>query len=143
MVDQKNHAESFSFELLVADCLSSDRESVAKELLWVLGAFNCLLDGVESASGHSDADYVFEVALAVALLKLLVDDVLHAAINLHSHIVEVLLGDTLADVEVDALVDESFCVEVVFGDVKSVTSLQGQSQRIIMLLQIVEDLGGD
>lgn len=126
MVNQKDHSEHLCLEILVTNGLSRDRESVAEKQLWGLGALNGLLDGIDSAGGHSDSDHVFEVALTVALFKFLVYNIFHSSINLYTQIVVILLSDTLADVEVDTFVDESFGVKVITGNIKAVSSFEGK-----------------
>jgi hypothetical protein len=124
LVDQKDHSEHLSLELFVANSLSRDCERVAEKQLWSLGALNGLLDGIDSARGHGDSDDMFEIALAVALFKFLVDNVFHPAVDLHTQIVVVLLSNSLTDVEVDTFVDESFGVQVVTGNIKAVSSFE-------------------
>lgn len=126
LVDQKDHSENLSLELLVANGLSCNRECVAEKQFWGLRALDSLLDGVDSAGRHGDSDNVFVVAFAVALFKFLVDNVFHSTVDLHTQIVKVLLGDPLADVEVDAFVDESFGVKVVTGNIKAVSGFKGK-----------------
>lgn len=144
LVDQEDHPQHFSFEFLVANGVVRNREGVAQKVLPLVRALDSLLNGIDTSCGHCDSNDMLVVAFAIALLELLVDDVFHAAVNLNRLIIVVDDSHTLLDVQVNALVDEGLRVEVVIeGDVEAVSSFERESQSFIVLLKVVEDLGGN
>lgn len=85
LVDQEDHAEDFGTELLILNSVNCDGENVAKHCFWVGTLLDGLLNSVNSSALESDANDVLEVALLETLVKLLVNDVFHARVNLRLH----------------------------------------------------------
>lgn len=142
-VNQKDHAKYLCAELLTLDRVSGDCEDISEHGLRIGTFFNCLLNRVDTATLKSDADDVFEVALAKALVELFVNDVFHARVNLSVHFFMVDELHTLLDINVNALSDESLCVLTVFVDVEVFTSFKGKTQRVICLVEVIKNFRSD
>ena len=116
-------------------------ESVAKFIFNVFGLFDGFADLVKAARLKSDADSLVELVILVASLEHLSNDVFHLCVDLNALLFPVNNGDSLLDVLIDALVDESLNILTSLIEIESVASFQSQTKSLFVFLKVVEDLG--
>lgn len=121
LVNDKNLAKDLRFKFFVPNCLCGNCKSVAKQCFCILGALNGNLDSINTTSGYCDANNMLEVAFWIALLKLLVDDVFHARVNLDCLIIMVNNGDAFLNIKVNTFMHKSLSIHIICLNVKAIT----------------------
>ena len=79
-----------------------------------------MLDSVDPSARDGNTNYMLIVAFAKTLFKLLVNNCFHAGIDFNISVFLVDQLDSLLNVDVDALVDQSLSVGVLLANVKSI-----------------------
>mmetsp|Transcript_46933 Transcript_46933/g.62116 ORF Transcript_46933/g.62116 Transcript_46933/m.62116 type:complete len:212 (-) Transcript_46933:150-785(-) len=139
-IDLHDHVQDGLSEVFGLDGLGGEGEGVAKHGLWVGGALDGGPDDVDALGLERDADRLLVLALHVALLKLAIDDGLHARVNLN---LLLTLSDRhlLRRVRVDALVNQSLHVLALLRNIELVSCLKSETQCVFILLEVVENFG--
>ena len=77
---------------------------------------------------------MLKIAFTETLFKFLVNDAFHYGIDLDCSFFVVDQVNSFLDIDIDAFVDQSFCVLVGHANVKSCSSFQRKTKSFIMLL---------
>ena len=156
LVNQEQKAQYLRPEVLLLHNLLRQGERVAQVLLNLVSAqLDGLLHLVQSARLQGDSDDVLELFVVEAARKHFVNDYLHLRVDRHGGDLATLGRASLSrrlllvhhlllllDVLINALVDELLDILALVIEVELVAGLEREPQRLVVLLEVVVDLGG-